>query len=137
MDRLFNDFTVNLLSKAMDGHVASHRILANNIANVNTPKFKASHVHFKEKLRKAYEAHQSGLDAEVGNRHIPLEDAQPLANFIPDVAIERNTTMRLDGNNVDIDSDMALMAENSHEYAVMSRLVADRLSGLRSAILGR
>jgi flagellar basal body rod protein FlgB len=39
--------------------------------------------------------------------------------------------------NVDIDSEMARMAENSHEYAVMIRLVSDRFSGLRSAIIGR
>lgn len=148
MDRLFNDFTVNLYSKALDGHVATHRIISNNVANVNTPKYKASHVNFKERLHKALDAHNSGLAVEIpphnsglpvetAPRHLPLEDTNLLKGFMPDVDVERNTIMRLDGNNVDIDAEMAKMAENSHEYAVIIRLVSDRFSGLRSAILGR
>jgi len=51
LDRLFENSTVNFLSKALDCRTAQHKAIANNIANVNTPAFKGTEVAFKDQLQ--------------------------------------------------------------------------------------
>jgi len=48
-----DDLTLLLLEKTLDVCVLRHKVIANNIANVDTPGFKASRVIFEEKLKRA------------------------------------------------------------------------------------
>ncbi len=103
-----------LLEKALDATWLRNESIANNIANVNTPGFKKSHVRFEDALNSAM------LDVNISGKltrekHIPIgKNAQILTG--PEVVTEEFTSMRRDGNNVDIDVEMAELAKNSIKY---------------------
>src|ERR1700736_783338 len=71
--------TVGMLKNAMAGAGEAHGVIANNIANVNTPNFRRSDVSFKEALA-ATEATDGDPDelalATTSHRHIPIGGAQ-------------------------------------------------------------
>jgi len=110
---------LDLLSKLLDVTGLRHRVLAHNIANVNTPGFHKLNVAFEDAL--AREIGRGG-QATLGNIK-PNEDK---------VAPER-----ADGNNVDIDIEMGNMDKNALLYNVYSQILASRIATMRSAISGR
>jgi flagellar basal-body rod protein FlgB len=119
--------TDRFLRAAMSGLAARQRVIANNVANVDTPGFKASEVRFEDALKNAISRGKSGgsvnqtsLNAAAG--HATLVDA---------------TTARADGNNVDIDREMELLGEANLNYSAMTQVMSTRLGILRNVISGR
>ena len=118
--------TDSYLRAAMSGLAARQRAIANNVANVDTPGFKASEVRFEDALKAAISrgagatVSQSSLNAAAGRS--TLVDA---------------TTTRADGNNVDIDREMELLGEANLNYSAMTQVMSTRLAILRNVISGR
>jgi flagellar basal-body rod protein FlgB len=115
------------LRAAMTGLAARQRTIANNVANVDTPGFKASEVRFEDALKSAMRrgvrgtaADQSTLNASVS--HSSLVDA---------------TASRADGNNVDVDREMETLSEANLNYSALTQVMSTRLSILRNVISGR
>lgn len=121
------------LKKGLDAESLRHRVIANNIANVNTPDFKKSTIKFESLLKKA-----------LGRESIKLITTHPkhyggapqLAGLKPEIQVNRATSMREDGNNVDIDEEMTNLAANSIEYQVTARELSERFSLLDYVIKG-
>ena len=109
-----NDRMLTILPKAMDGLSLRYQVIADNIANVDTPGFRAKNVRFEKELSSAIVRGKPGLAT-------PIIEEQP-------------GKTRLDGNSVDIDMEMAKLSETTILYAAMSRLVSERFSLLRSVI---
>jgi flagellar basal-body rod protein FlgB len=99
-----------------------HQVLANNIANVNTPGFKRSDVKFDGLLAHALD------DANASGNTKAITDLQP------SVTVENNTVMRADGNNVDIDNEMASLAENNVRYNALVQMASKELNILKYVI---
>lgn len=122
--------------------VASMRqsVLANNIANVDTPYFKRSDVAFEEMLAQAIGG-QDGKEALPGRvtnaRHIPINGSS--MTFLPDpqVVTEDSTSINNNRNNVDIDKEMALMAENQLRYNLLVQQINHDVKMMRIGIEGR
>lgn len=108
------DDMMTILSKTMDGLSLRHQVIADNIANVDTPGFKAKDARFEDEL-------------SVAIARGKPESARP-------VIYECQGKTGLDGNSVDIHMEAAKMAETTVLYATMSRLVSERFSLLRSVI---
>lgn len=106
-----------LLYRGMDAAALRQRIIANNVANANTPGFKRSFVAFEESVRDAL------------TRRTPTPQS-----LQPKVQLDQSTSMRQDGNNVDIDHEMVLMAANGIRYQAMSQQLNDRFSMYRYVI---
>ncbi len=109
---IFNN--TKLLEKSLSASWARNEVIADNIANVDTPDYKRKDVSFEDSLRSAMEGNLQGITMD--KRHIPINSSN-----IDDVPVEvtenySNTSMRLDGNNVDIDAEMAAMAKNTIQY---------------------
>lgn len=121
------------LRKGLDAESLRQKVIANNIANVNTPNFKKSTLNFESLLKKAL-----GRDAinliTTDPRHYGA--APRLAELRPEVRINRATSMRQDGNNVDIDEEMTNLAANSIGYQVTARELSERISLLSYVITG-
>ena len=133
---LFQNSTFNILKKALDGAMLRHEAIAHNIANVDTPGFKRSDVSFKEQLRAAQK--QSAIPQVVKTHPKHLRVGQLTLNEVkPRKYVEKNTTVRNDKNNVDIDREMAELSENAIYYNVLSRLISAQYSGLESVIRGQ
>jgi flagellar basal-body rod protein FlgB len=132
--------TVGMLKNAMDGASAAHGVIANNIANVNTPNFRRSDVSFKEALA-ATEADPGDPDelalATSSDRHIPLggpQDAQP---FAISTTVDDSQQMRVDGSNVDVDQEMAKLSLNSSYAQTMGQMLQNQYTRLHNAITER
>lgn len=109
------------LDAALGAAGTRHQVLANNIANVNTPGFKRSDVDFDGQLAKALDAAKDG-------------DPAALDKLEPTVSFQGGTTMRADGNNVDIDNEMASLAENNVRYNALVQMAAKQLNMLEYVI---
>jgi flagellar basal-body rod protein FlgB len=105
------------LERAISGSAMRQEVLANNLANAETPGFKRSDVDFHTALAQAM---QTGDPASIEN-----------ASFS---AQQDNNTLRADGNGVDIDVESANMAKNGLEYEALVTVAKARLSILRSAM---
>lgn len=121
------------LKKGLDAESLRQRVIANNIANVNTPNFKKSSLNFESILKKALGRDSINLNT-TDPRHYGA--APRLAELRPEVRINRTTSMREDENNVDMDEEMTNLAANSIEYQATARELSERISLLRYVITG-
>lgn len=122
------------LRVALDGLAQRQRAIANNIANADTPNFKASEVRFEERLAAALQRRAGGLPLQrTAAAHLPatperVTDVRPVEEII------QSLTYRNDGNNVDIDAQMSALAETQLRFAAASQALNGRLSHLRAII---
>ncbi len=114
------DVTQRALDVALHGTELRQEVLANNIANVNTPGFKRSDVSFRSELSDA-------LRFDPKGRSLSVE---------PSVTTESDTTMRADGNNVDPDREAARLAETQLLFQALMSVTAKRLSTMSQIITG-
>ena len=120
--------------KALDAAWLRNEVLSHNIANVDTPTYQRKDVDFEKYLRGALD---SGLDdLIVNNRHnFRFTDTVSLESLKPRVMEEYNTmAMRIDGNNIDIDEEMAQMAKNTIRYNVITQNINGKFSKIKHAI---
>ncbi|HHF97929.1 flagellar basal body rod protein FlgB [Candidatus Aerophobetes bacterium] len=117
-----NDTTYILLKKMLDVCALRHRVIANNIANVDTPGFKSRRVVFEEKLR------------SLLRRNI---DGKKLKSLTPTIYVDTSQVMREDFNNVDIEKEMVRLSMNALRYDLYVQLLSGKLERIKEAIKGR
>lgn len=114
-------------------------VLANNIANNDTPYFKRSDVAFEEVLSQAMGG-PDGSRALVGkttnSRHIAINGTMGAVPQ-PTVITEDSTSINNNRNNVDIDKEMSLLAENQLRYNLFIQQVNHEVKMMRTGIEGR
>lgn len=131
--KLFNDEFSDILVKQMDACTLRQRVLANNIANVNTPGFKKSEVNFQQQLKAALNNNDVGLRV-TNQRHIGA--ANNLQWLKPEVLQATDTSMSAGENNVDIDEEMVNTAANTLLYRLTTRVNSDKVNLLSYVIKG-
>jgi flagellar basal-body rod protein FlgB len=119
--------TDSYLRAAMSGLAARQRTIANNVANVDTPGFKASQVNFEDALKNAI-----GRRTSAG-----AVDQTSLNANVSRATLSDATTSRADGNNVDIDREMELLGEANLNYSALTQVMSTRIGILRNVITGR
>jgi flagellar basal-body rod protein FlgB len=125
--------SISYLEKGLNAAVLRQEVLANNIANVETPGFKKSIVVFEEVLQKTRQKQQlNSVLLKTNDRHLPWEFKLPE----PKVVTLASTSMRNDFNNVDIDQEMALLAKNSIYFQALTEQIHRIFSGLKTVING-
>lgn len=120
-----------LIKKSLDASTERSRVIAHNISNVNTEGYKASNVVFEEKLNTILSNESIGLKTTHTNH---ISDGNTISTINPEIKKNNSTSMRLDGNNVDIDSEMADMAANSILYNTLISQANSRISMRRYVI---
>ena len=121
---------LNVLQKGLEASSLRQQVLSNNVANIDTPNFKRSDVNFQEILGAAL-GEQSALP-------LKLTSPQHLSGIAEGggsgIVEDQSTSMRNDGNNVDIDSEMTNVAENGLYYNSLTRTISSQLGLLRMVI---
>ena len=117
---------VNVLGKAADASWTRNDILANNIANADTPGFKRKDVQFETYLKNAV-AGTDSLNETVAN--IDLNELN--CTTYTDQA---NLSYRYDGNNVDINTENVELAKNQLKYYTLMNSMSQDFSLLKSAL---
>ena len=131
-NRIFGDTTAGMLEKALTGSALRHKVIGNNIANVNTPGFKRGEVSFEDELASATQTDPSASLTRTHAKHI-----SPKPKVIsPNVTTVTNTSLRADGNNVDIDAEMAAMTKNNLYYNAVAQRLSNYYTNIKSAIKG-
>src|SRR5690348_11926882 len=118
--------TDSYLQAAMSGLAARQRTIANNVANVDTPGFKASEVRFEDVLQSAVKRAKPGTTVNQS----ALDAAARAASQLDGVT-------RADGNNVDIDQQMEMLSEANLNYSALTQVMSTRLGILRGVIKGQ
>jgi len=119
-----------VLEKALSASSLRQKTISNNIANVNTPKFKRSEVLFEDILQQKMSGSQQLDLAKTNEKHISTQ-SQALA---PTMRMVADNSFRTDGNNVDIDIEMANMAKNSIYYDALAQQLSRYFTTLKSVI---
>jgi flagellar basal-body rod protein FlgB len=136
-DLIKNDVTARLLEKALDGLSLRQKAITNNVANVDTPNFKSSEVTFEQDLQAAIRrgpasdelALTTTSDLHIGNSgRVNVDDVRPRSTQL------LHTSLRNDGNNVDIDREMTRLAETQLFFQTATQLVNVKFNQLKTAI---
>ncbi|PAV29995.1 flagellar basal body rod protein FlgB [Virgibacillus profundi] len=123
--------TIRTLEKSLNYATAKNRAISTNISNIDTPNYKAKDVVFKDALNDAV---ANSLEAKRTNeRHLPFNSI----NHSPYQTIAKNNTMyNHNGNNVDVDKEMAELAKNQIYYQALVDRINGKFSSLQSVIRG-
>jgi flagellar basal-body rod protein FlgB len=113
------DVTQIALERALSGATLRQQTIANNIANANTAGFKRADVDFKSALADAFGSGASGHELE---------------SVTFKTATDNQTSSRADGNNVDIDQEMANLSENTLDYQALIAVSRARVSMLQTVL---
>lgn len=118
------DSSVRTLEKSMDLYLTRHNVLADNIANAETPFFKARRVDFEAELNRAVAAEETGMGG------LAIEDVKPI------IFQEADSELGQDLNTVDMDKEMAALTKNDIQYSAASQMVSKKFALLKYAISG-
>ena len=121
---LLSDVNSQALAAALRGAAARHAAIADNVANVDTPGFVRSDVDFEEALALALQE----------ARRAPHRAADLIAALSLRPRRDLASPARADGNNVNIDREMAALARNVLRYNAAGEILAARIRALRTAI---
>ena len=114
---MLDDVSIKALHSAMDGLQARQRAISSDIANVNTPYYRARSVAFEDNLKRALASGDNPMMV------------QPTVLF-------SNAAGGLTGNNVDLDAETVLGAKTELSYELALRAAGDRFSLIRTAVKG-
>ena len=132
--RLFGK-TIAIMSKALDLRSLNHRVIASNLANINTPNYKAQDVRFEDALQSQVERGASLTMIKTDTRHFSIYSE--LRNQKEDaVLVEANTRVGVDGNSVDEEREMVRLAENQMMYQALAQVLKGKLNSIKEAIRG-
>lgn len=119
---------INVLDRAADTSWTRENLIANNIANVNTPGYKRQDISFESELRKALGS----------SKYVPLDTKIKEMNFEeldPQIYTDHsNFSYRLDGNNVDIDTENVELASEQIRYEALTSSISSEFSRIRTAM---
>ena len=134
LEQLFTGGNFGLLEKSLAAASVRQRVSANNIANANTPGFKKSAVVFEDLLQQALAGGGPGLrQARTHEYHLSKTALTP-EQVQPQIVTSNATAIRNDGNNVDIEAEMANIAQNNLYYNALAQQLSARLNSLKTAI---
>ncbi|MCC3357479.1 flagellar basal body rod protein FlgB [Bacillus sp. REN16] len=128
--KLFSN-TIHSLEKALDYSALRQKVISDNIANVDTPNYKAQDVSFKNLLSNEM---NSQLRANRTNeKHFEFTSSKRSNSLF---ITKNDTAFNHNGNNVDIDKEMALLAENQIYYNAVTERISGKFNTLNTVIKG-
>lgn len=117
---------IDVLNKAANASWIRNQIINNNLANVSTPGYKRKDVQFESYLRSALTGDGS-LDERISRaKHMNIEPT-----IYTDSA---SLSYRLDGNNVDIDTESAMLAENQIYYNAILESMTQEFNRIKTVL---
>lgn len=124
IDLIFERENYVLAKKLLDASHARHQALAGNLANAETPGFKRSDlkVDFAQQLQKLAAG----------------DDLQSIANLEIQIEVDLNSpSVRPDGNNVQLDTELLKMNQNSMQFEFLAQYASNSLKRIKTAITGQ
>lgn len=134
-DALFNHTVIPLAGRGLDAAAMRSKAVANNLANVQTPGYHRIEVSFEERLQKAFEKNEL-QDALKRADHGQVGNPKPLD--VHPIAYRAEDPIRTgELNNVDIDSEMAKLAEAQIQFSANAKVVGNQMEQIMLAVRSR
>ncbi len=130
MGNLFGK-TISVLETAMDLRYIRHKLITSNIANAETPGYRAKDIRFEAELERELTNRNHSL---VPVRTHPMHMGGGGDTMRVSVIERGSLTKGLDGNTVNLDEEIVRLAENTTMYGVLTRLIKHKFTGLMTAI---
>ena len=134
MSGIFDKKIFTLLQKTLDFRTQRQDLLASNIANKDTPGFKAEDMVFEKSLEKALHAEDPGPLKTTNVKHFDGRNTPALELVKAQRIHSASPFPDFDGNTVDLDREMAKMAENQLMYNASIRMLSHKFKMLKTAI---
>jgi len=125
-----NLFPANItqMEQALSTSTLKQRVHADNIANVDTANYKSKQVNFQQVMQQASDSRMNSYRTDA--RHLEFQSGPGASP----VTVNNHTKMTPNGNNVDMDYEMAQLAKNQLWYNAVTERVNGKFSSLRSVI---
>jgi flagellar basal-body rod protein FlgB len=127
--------TISLLERSLNLRSLQHRVLASNIANMDTPNYKAVEIAVAEEMSGNQDSAPGMQLVQTQPSHLPFKH-NTANNVKLKFAKPPEFSLRGDGNTVDLDRTMGRLAENTLLYKTAAQLISQKFSGLKKAIRG-
>ncbi len=128
-----NDKTLKALTTALNFREMRQELISSNVANANTPGFKAKKLDFEEALARALDVDgQMNMNAS-DDRHFNIGNGG-FNNLEPEIYDDPNGVVSENGNTVDVESEMARMNENKIMYDTLVQLINKKMGLMKYAI---
>ena len=119
---------INVLNRAADAAWQRNEAISNNIANVDTPGYKRQDVAFESVLQQALGNNRyQSMDDKVANVNLSRLRGRAYVDFA-------NYSYRLDGNNVDIENENVMLAENQLKYQGLISSINQEFTNLQTVM---
>ncbi|TFG61932.1 MAG: flagellar basal body rod protein FlgB [Spirochaetales bacterium] len=129
---------VDLLHRSMDVAMLRRDVIANNLANADTPNFKRTVVNFESSLKRALDSERESAEAMpaimTDPRHIPFTRPIDYRTVMPRRVLDYLTATDNNGNNVDLEEENMLALHNQLNYNLMVQSVSYEFSQINSAL---
>lgn len=121
--------TIQNLENALGRADIKQKVLTNNIANIDTPNYKAKKVSFRNLL----DQETSNLEAvKTDYRHVDFTGSGDDYSIVS----SSDTSYQQNGNNVDIDKEMTDLAENQINYQALVERMSGKFNSLKTVLTG-
>ena len=125
MQEMISSNSLAVAQKTLEALWMKQKVISHNIANIDTPGYKTKTVKFEELLKDALTSSTS--DSDLTKRVSSIE---------PEILENNTTSMRADGNNVDIDSENIELVRTQLQYEYMTSIISSEISRMKYAING-
>ncbi len=122
---------IDFQKRALDASSLRHEVIANNIANVETPNYKRKKVVFESLLADSMD----NMKLKMAKTHEKHMDTS-LEGMPYYIQTDTSFSERIDGNNVNIDAEMAEQAKNTIKYDALITQTSSQIRRLKNAIKG-
>ena len=129
------DETIAALQRTLNAGSLRHRVLTSNIANIDTPNYKAFEVVMEDALKRNNRSAGPIEMVRTSSRHLVgrHSSSNPIKVRVAD---STRFTLRADGNTVDLDRTMGKLAQNTILYRSAAQIIRKKFQGLKNAIQG-
>ena len=126
-----NSNSMLLAQRTLDVSWERQKTALDNVANIDTPGYKAKYILFEDELRRKL----SRFEGRERVKSSEIRDA--IKNSRMQYKESREESIRADGNNVNLDVEQLEIVRNSYQYQYALRQISDQFTRLRVAIEGR
>ena len=132
---IFNDPSIPCLKRGLDTYALRQRVIANNVANLTTPGFRAEKVKFEELLSSQLRGGSKLPGRRTDPRHLPVGKRK--IRMVDPRVVEERTSYFNGTNDVNIDREMANLARTTIAFDAAAKLLYVKYQILQKSIRGR
>jgi flagellar basal-body rod protein FlgB len=128
------DNTIKALQKRLDIRAKKHEVIISNIANVDTPNYKAFDLFVKDELSKIEPNVSINNLVRTHPSHLPVNIQNSADIGTTKIQLSKEVSLRGDGNTVNIEKEMAELSENDIMYRTSADILSRKFQGILKAL---